>query len=109
VPIDDDPLPFKVVRTNGGHWESPPCDRRDELQREDLGGRENLRLVQRWTRTDPDTLDDAVTVEDPTDSPSTAKPRPDCSRETGHASAPPPLAVPIKDGQVGHALRQSRT
>jgi hypothetical protein len=30
------------------------------------GSRENLHLVERWTRTGPDTLDYAVTVEDPT-------------------------------------------
>ncbi len=29
------------------------------------GSRENLHLVERWTRTDPDTLDYEVTIEDP--------------------------------------------
>jgi hypothetical protein len=30
-----------------------------------LGARENLHLVERWTRTGPDTLDYVVTVDDP--------------------------------------------
>jgi hypothetical protein len=31
-----------------------------------MGSRENLHLVERWTRTGPDTLEYAVTIEDPT-------------------------------------------
>ena len=30
-----------------------------------LGSRENLHLVERWTRTVPDTLEYVVTIEDP--------------------------------------------
>jgi hypothetical protein len=31
-----------------------------------MGSRENLHLIERWTRTGPDTLEYAVTIEDPT-------------------------------------------
>jgi len=52
-----------------GHWEgdtlvidvanfSPKTDYR--------GSRENLHLIERWTRTGPDTLDYVVTIDDPT-------------------------------------------
>ena len=52
-----------------GHWEG------DTLvvdvtnfgpKRDFRGSRENLHLVERWTRTGPDTLDYEVTIEDPT-------------------------------------------
>ena len=52
-----------------GHWEG------DTLvidvtnfspQRDFRGSRENLHLVERWTRTGPDTLEYEVTIEDPT-------------------------------------------
>ena len=52
-----------------GHWEG------DTLvvdvtnfgpKRDFRGSRENLHLIERWTRTGPDTLDYEVTIEDPT-------------------------------------------
>jgi hypothetical protein len=65
-------LPANIRQWYGdsrGHWEggtlvidvtnfSPKHDYR--------GSRENLHLVERWTRTSPTTLDYAVTIEDPT-------------------------------------------
>jgi hypothetical protein len=65
-------LPAHIRQWTGdsrGHWEgdtlvidvtnfSPKTDYR--------GSRENLHLVERWTRTGPETLEYAVTIEDPT-------------------------------------------
>jgi hypothetical protein len=65
-------LPSSIRQWYGdsrGHWEgntlvidvmnfSPKTDYQ--------GSRENLHLVERWTRTDPDTLEYQVTIEDPT-------------------------------------------
>src|SRR5262245_53709965 len=65
-------LPASIRQWYGdsrGHWEgntlvvdvtnfSPKTDYQ--------GARENLHLVERWTRTDPDTLEYVVTIEDPT-------------------------------------------
>ncbi len=50
-----------------GHWEGNTLvvDVTNFSPKTDvLGSRENLRLVERWTRTSPDTLEYAVTVED---------------------------------------------
>ena len=72
IPIDEGPhLPPSVGLWWGdsrGHWEgdtlvvdvtnfSPQSDYR--------GSREHLHLIERWTRTGPNTLDLAVTVDDP--------------------------------------------
>jgi hypothetical protein len=61
-----------------GHWEGDTLviDVTNFSPKTDFqGSRENLHLVERWTRTGPDTLEYAVTVEDPTvwDRPWTAK------------------------------------
>jgi len=52
-----------------GHWEGDTLvvdvtnfSAKSEFQ----GARENLHLIERWTRTGPDTLEYAVTMEDPT-------------------------------------------
>jgi hypothetical protein len=73
IVMDGSPhLPASVRQWFGdsrGHWEgntlvidvtnfSPKTDY--------LGSRENLHLVERWTRTSPTTLDYVVTIEDPT-------------------------------------------
>lgn len=52
-----------------GHWEGNTLviDVTNFSSKTDFqGSRENLHLVERWTRTSPTTLDYAVTVEDPT-------------------------------------------
>jgi hypothetical protein len=52
-----------------GHWEGNTLvvDVTNFSSKTDFqGSRENLHLVERWTRTGPDTLEYAVTVEDPT-------------------------------------------
>jgi hypothetical protein len=52
-----------------GHWEGNTLviDVANFSAKTDFqGSRENLHLVERWTRTGPDTLEYAVTVEDPT-------------------------------------------
>jgi len=61
-----------------GHWEGNTLviDVTNFSPKTDFqGSRENLHLVERWTRTGPDTLEYAVTVEDPTvwERPFTAK------------------------------------
>jgi hypothetical protein len=65
-------LPADIRQWHGdsrGHWE------RNTLvidvtnfspQAEFMGSRENLHLVERWTRVDADTIDYVVTIEDPT-------------------------------------------
>jgi hypothetical protein len=52
-----------------GHWEGDTLvvDVTNFSPKSDfMGSRENLHLVERWTRTGPDTLEYAVTIEDPT-------------------------------------------
>jgi hypothetical protein len=52
-----------------GHWEGNTLviDVTNFSPKTDFqGSRENLHVIERWTRTGPDTLDYAVTVEDPT-------------------------------------------
>ena len=52
-----------------GHWEGDTLvvDVTNFSPKTDYqGSRENLHLVERWTRTGPDTLDYEVTIEDPT-------------------------------------------
>src|ERR1700687_4773306 len=52
-----------------GHWEGNTLviDVTNFSAKTDFqGSRENLHVIERWTRTGPDTLDYAVTVEDPT-------------------------------------------
>ena len=52
-----------------GHWEGNTLviDVTNFSAKTDFqGSRENLHLIERWTRTGPDTLDYSVTVEDPT-------------------------------------------
>jgi hypothetical protein len=52
-----------------GHWEGNTLviDVTNFSSKTDFqGSRENLHVVERWTRTDPNTLEYAVTVEDPT-------------------------------------------
>jgi hypothetical protein len=52
-----------------GHWEGNTLviDVTNFSSKTDFqGSRENLHVIERWTRTGPDTLDYAVTVEDPT-------------------------------------------
>jgi len=73
IVMDGSPhLPASIRQWYGdsrGHWEgntlvidvtnfSPKTDYQ--------GSRENLHLVERWTRTSPTTLENAVTIEDPT-------------------------------------------
>jgi hypothetical protein len=65
-------LPANVRQWYGdsrGHWEGNTLviDVTNFSPKTDFqGSRENLHLVERWTRTSPTTLDYAVTVEDPT-------------------------------------------
>jgi hypothetical protein len=65
-------LPASVRQWYGdsrGHWEGNTLviDVTNFSQKTDFeGSRENLHLVERWTRTSPTTLEYAVTVEDPT-------------------------------------------
>src|SRR6516162_2712377 len=52
-----------------GHWEGNTLVvdvTNFSLKTDFLGSRENLHLVERWTRTAPSTLEYEVTVEDPT-------------------------------------------
>jgi hypothetical protein len=52
-----------------GHWEGNTLviDVTNFSSKSDYqGSRENLHIVERWTRTGPDTLEYAVTIEDPT-------------------------------------------
>ena len=52
-----------------GHWEGDTLvvDVTNFSPKRDFrGSRENLHLVERWTRTGPDTLEYEVTIEDPT-------------------------------------------
>ena len=52
-----------------GHWEGDTLvvDVTNFSPKRDFrGSRENLHLIERWTRTGPDTLDYEVTIEDPT-------------------------------------------
>ena len=52
-----------------GHWEGGTLvvDVTNFSPKRDFrGSRENLHLIERWTRTGPDTLDYEVTIEDPT-------------------------------------------
>jgi hypothetical protein len=52
-----------------GHWEgnAPVIDVKNLSPKTDYqGSRENLHLIERWTRTGPTSLEYAVTIEDPT-------------------------------------------
>jgi hypothetical protein len=65
-------LPASIRQWYGdsrGHWEGNTLvvDVTNFSSKTDfLGSRENLHLVERWTRTGPSTLEYAVTIEDPT-------------------------------------------
>ncbi|MBI4888352.1 MAG: hypothetical protein HY824_14755 [Acidobacteria bacterium] len=65
-------LPARVRQWLGdsrGHWEGDTLviDVTNFSPKSDfMGARENLHLVERWTRTGPGTLEYAVTIEDPT-------------------------------------------
>jgi hypothetical protein len=65
-------LPARVRQWHGdsrGRWEGDTLvvDVTNFSAKTDfMGSRENLHLVERWTRTGPDTLEYAVTIEDPT-------------------------------------------
>jgi hypothetical protein len=65
-------LPANIQQWYGdsrGHWEGDTLviDVTNFSPKTDFqGSRENLHVVERWTRTSPTTLDYAVTVEDPT-------------------------------------------
>jgi hypothetical protein len=65
-------LPARVRQWHGdsrGRWEGDTLvvDVTNFSAKTDfMGSRENLHLVERWTRTGPDTLEYAVTLEDPT-------------------------------------------
>ena len=51
-----------------GHWEGNTLvvDVTNFSPKTDQGSRENLHLVERWTRTGPTTLEYVVTIDDPT-------------------------------------------
>jgi hypothetical protein len=73
IVMDDRPhLPASIRQWYGdsrGHWEGNTLviDVTNFSPKTDFqGSRENLHLVERWTRTGPTTLEYAVTVEDPT-------------------------------------------
>ena len=73
IPLDGRPhLPSAVRLANGdsrGHWEgnSLVIDVTNFSPKTDVqGSRENLHLVERWTRTGPNSLEYSVTMEDPT-------------------------------------------
>jgi hypothetical protein len=73
IVMDGSPhLPASIRQWYGdsrGHWEgnSLVIDVTNFSPKTDfLGSRENLHVVERWTRTGPSTLDYAVTAEDPT-------------------------------------------
>jgi hypothetical protein len=65
-------LPANIRQWNGdsrGHWEGATLvvDVTNFGPKTDFeGSRENLHLVERWTRTGPNTLEYEVTIEDPT-------------------------------------------
>ncbi len=65
-------LPANIRQWYGdsrGHWEGNTLviDVTNFSPKTDFqGSRENLHVIERWTRTDPNTLEYAVTVEDPT-------------------------------------------
>jgi hypothetical protein len=73
IPVDGRPhLPSSMRQRFGdsrGHWEGDTLvvdvtnfSPKSEFQ----GSRENLHLIERWTRTGPDTIEYAVTIDDPT-------------------------------------------
>jgi hypothetical protein len=73
IPVDGRPhLPAHVRQWFGdsrGRWEGDTLvvDVTNFSAKTDyMGSRENLHLVERWTRTGPDTLEYVVTIEDPT-------------------------------------------
>ena len=73
IPITAAPhLPLSIRQWWGdsrGHWEGETLvvDVTNFTYKTDfLGSRENLHLVERWTRTGPDTLELVSTIEDPT-------------------------------------------
>ena len=73
IPLDGGPhLPQSVHQRFGdsrGHWEGSTLvvDVTNFSPKSDfMGARQNLHLVERWTRTDAGTLEYAVTIEDPT-------------------------------------------
>ena len=73
IPVTADPhLPQHVREWRGdsrGHWEGNTLvvDVTNFTSKTDFfGSRENLHLVERWTRLDADTLEYMVTIEDPT-------------------------------------------
>ena len=65
-------LPARIQQWHGdsrGRWEGDTLvvDVTNFSPKTDfMGSRENLHLIERWTRTGPDTLEYAVTIEDPT-------------------------------------------
>jgi len=73
IPVDGSPhLPPSVRQRFGdsrGRWEGNTLvvDVTNFSSKSDfMGARDNLHLVERWTRTDANTLEYAVTIEDPT-------------------------------------------
>jgi hypothetical protein len=73
IPITSEPHPpVSVQQPRGdskGHWDGKTLvvDVTNFTPRwEFLGSRENLHLLERWTRTGPDTLEYVVTITDPT-------------------------------------------
>lgn len=73
IVMDGSPhLPASIRQWYGdsrGHWEGPTLviDVTNFSPKTDFqGSRENLHVTERWTRTGPNTLEYAVTVEDPT-------------------------------------------
>ncbi len=73
IVMDGSPhLPANIRQWYGdsrGHWEGNTLviDVTNFSAKTDFqGSRENLHVIERWTRTGPDTLEYAVTVEDPT-------------------------------------------
>jgi hypothetical protein len=73
IPMDGGPhLPQSIRERFGdsrGHWEGNTLviDVTNFSPKTDFqGSRENLHLVERWTRTDANTLEYEVTIEDPT-------------------------------------------
>ena len=73
IPTDGGPHLPQSVRTwwgdSRGHWEGNTLvvDVTNFSPKTDFqGSRENLHLIERWTRTDPKTIEYAVTLDDPT-------------------------------------------
>jgi hypothetical protein len=73
IPVDGSPhLPQDIRQWHGdsrGHWEGNTLvvDVTNFSPQTDFqGSRENLHLVERWTRVDADTIDYVVTISDPT-------------------------------------------